>query len=80
MHVEFELWNSNSIYVSSKCDIEEHPRLFLNNVLFREPKVLSVLGFHFNTHLTWTQSYDRFFSAMVQAEVRMFLTDFVQRV
>ena len=50
-HIEFEPSKSNSICVSLKCDIGEH---FMNNVLIRESKVLSVLGFHFDTHLTWT--------------------------
>ena len=54
----FKPSKSNSICMSLKCDIEEYPPLFMNNVLIRKPRVLSVLGFQFNTGLTWTYMID----------------------
>ena len=48
-HIECEPLKTNSTCVSLKRDIEEHTPVFMNNVLIRESKVLSVLGFHFDT-------------------------------
>ena len=44
--------------VSLKRDVEEHPPLSMNNVLIRESKVLSILGFHFDSHFTWSYMID----------------------
>ena len=67
-HIEFKSLESNALCVSLKHDVEEHPPLFMNGVLIKESKVLSILGFHFDSRLTWDYVYDRFYSAMLQTE------------
>ena len=57
-HIEFEPLKSSAICVSLKRDVEEHPPLFMNGVLIKESKVLSILGFHFDSHLTWGYMID----------------------
>ena len=57
-HMEFEPSKSDTICVSLKHDVEEHPPLFMNNVLIRESKVLSILGFPFDSCLTWSYMID----------------------
>ena len=57
-HIEFEPSKSNTICVSLKRDVEEYPPLFMNDVLIRESKVLSILGFHFDSRLTWSYMID----------------------
>jgi len=54
-HIEFEPLKSCA---SLKHDVEEHPRLFMNGVLIKESRVLSILGFHFDSHLTWSYMID----------------------
>ena len=41
-----------------KHDVEEHPPLSMNGVLIKESKVLSILGFHFDSRLTWDYMID----------------------
>ena len=57
-HIEFEPSKSHTICVSLKRDIEEHPPLFMNDVLISESKVLSTLGFYFDSRLTWSYMID----------------------
>ena len=57
-HIEFEPSKSNALCVSLKCGVEEHPPLFMNGVLIKESKVLSILGFHFDSRLTWDYMID----------------------
>ena len=57
-HIEFEPLKSNAICASLKRDVEEHPPLFMNGVLIKESKVLSILGFHFDSRLTWGYMID----------------------
>ena len=70
-HIEFEPSKSNALYVSLKHDVEEHPTLFMNGVLIKKSKVLSILGFHFDSSLTWGYNYDRFHRTTLQTEVGM---------
>ena len=48
----------NALCVSLKHDVEEHPPLFMNGVLIEESMVLSILGFHFDSCLTWDYMID----------------------
>ena len=57
-YIEFEPSKSNAICVSLKRDVEEHPPLFMNNVPIEESKVLSILGLHFDSRLTWDYMID----------------------
>ena len=57
-HSEFEPLKSNAICVSLKCDVEEHPPSFMNGVLIKESKVLSILRFYFDSCLTWGYMID----------------------
>ena len=57
-HIEFKPSKSATICVSLKHDVEEHPPLFMNNVLIRDSKVLSILGFHFDSRFTWSYMID----------------------
>ena len=57
-HIEFEPLKSNAICASLKHDVEEHPPLFMNGMLIKESKVLSILGFHFDSRLTWGYMID----------------------
>ena len=57
-HIEFEPSKSNALCVSLKRDVKEHPPLFMNGVPIKESKVLSILGFHFDSHLTWDYMID----------------------
>ena len=63
-HIEFEPSKFNAICVSLKRDVEEHPPLFMNGVLIKESKVLSILGFDLGL-------YDRFYSMTLQTEAGM---------
>ena len=57
-YIKFKPSKSHTICVSLKRDIEEHPPLFMNDVLIGESKILSILGFHFDSHLTWSYMID----------------------
>jgi len=54
-HIEFEPLKSNTTCVSL---VEDHPPLFMNGVFIKEPRVLPILGFHFDSHLTWSYMID----------------------
>ena len=57
-YIEFEPSKSNALCVSLKHGVEEHPPLIMNGVLIKESKVLSILEFHFDSHLTWDYMID----------------------
>jgi len=57
-HIEFEPLKSNTTCVPLKRDVEEHPPLLMNGVLIKESRVLSILGFHFDSNLTWSYMID----------------------
>ena len=57
-HIEFEPSKSNALCVPLKRGVEEHPSLFMNGVLIKVSKVLSILGFYFHSRLTWDYIID----------------------
>jgi len=65
------------VYVSLKYDVEEHPLLFMNGVLIKDPRVLAVLGFYFDSFPPDLGLYD---GPLGETETGLFIKDEFQSI
>ena len=61
-HIEFEPAKSSTLCISLKQDIQDHSSLVMDGIPIKEAETLSVLGFHFDCHLTWAAMIDKMVS------------------
>ena len=58
-HIEFEPAKSNTLCISLKRDLQDHPSLVMDGIPIKEAETLSMLGFHFDRCLTWAAMIDK---------------------
>ena len=58
-HILFEPAKSGTLCIALKQGLKDHPSLVMDDIPIKEAETLSVLGFHFNRHLTWATMIDK---------------------
>ena len=61
-HIKFEPAKLSTLCISLKRDLEDYPSLMMDGIPIMEAETLSVLGFHFDCHLTWAAMIDKIIS------------------